>query len=309
MCYSAQAWQDYEKFQRETDSPLSMKEYVKFFWDWKSKGTPYKIPKAMMDAFNNPKTDDERKIHGWIEEWKIEQAAKFEQELFKQKKRLADAERMLKSKVTKKAENDQRVATNKISQLKVKLDDLKRIKSLPKDSRFFPGNYSTVLASEGGKKFVAPMRYQCRLAGKPESYDKRYPGTYNARRDNLEGFWKGQFGYTHGIIVVETFYENVETDEGRNQVLQFTPSDGGPMYVACLWSRWLGEDGEELLSFAAITDDPEPEVAAAGHDRTIINIKPEHIEAWLNPDPNNLQALYDIFDDKQHPYYENREAA
>lgn len=309
MCYSAQAWQDYEKFQRETDSPLSMKEYVKFFWDWKSKGTPYKIPKAMMDAFNNPKTDDERKIHGWIEEWKIEQAAKFEQELFKQKKRLADAERMLKSKVTKKAENDQRVATNKISQLKVKLDDLKRIKSLPKDSRFFPGNYSTVLASEGGKKFVAPMRYQCRLAGKPESYDKRYPGTYNARRDNLEGFWKGQFGYTHGIIVVETFYENVETDEGRNQVLQFTPRDGGPMYVACLWSRWLGEDGEELLSFAAITDDPEPEVAAAGHDRTIINIKPEHIEAWLNPDPNNLQALYDIFDDKQHPYYENREAA
>ena len=64
-----------------------------------------------------------------------------------------------------------------------------------------------------------------------------------------------------------------------------------------------------MLSFAAITDESEPEIAAAGLDRTIINIKPEHIEAWLNPDPNNLEALYAIFDDKQHPFYEFREAA
>lgn len=60
----------------------------------------------------------------------------------------------------------------------------------------------------------------------------------------------------------------------------------------------------ELWSFAAITDEPEPEVAAQGHDRTIINIKPEHVEAWLNPDPNNLDALFAIFDDRRHPYYE-----
>ncbi len=37
----------------------------------------------------------------------------------------------------------------------------------------------------------------------------KYPGTYNARRDNLQGFWKGQFGHTHGLIVVNAFYENV----------------------------------------------------------------------------------------------------
>lgn len=46
-----------------------------------------------------------------------------------------------------------------------------------------------------------------------------------------------------------------------------------------------------------------------GHDRTIINIKPEHIDAWLNPDPANLQALQAIFDDKRHPFYEHRLAA
>ena len=83
------------------------------------------------------------------------------------------------------------------------------------------------------------------------------------------------------------------------------------MYVACLWSRWTDPKGIEpdLLSFAAITDEPEPEVAAAGHDRTIINIKPEHIDAWLNPDPANLETLYAIFNDKQHPFYEYQEAA
>ncbi|MDX5515832.1 hypothetical protein [Stenotrophomonas sp. RG-453] len=53
----------------------------------------------------------------------------------------------------------------------------------------------------------------------------------------------------------------------------------------------------------------EPEVPAAGHDRTIINIKPEHVDAWLNPNPADLDALYAIFDDKRHPFYEHRLAA
>jgi putative SOS response-associated peptidase YedK len=190
------------------------------------------------------------------------------------------------------------------------LADLSRREPLPRDSRIFPGTYASVLVSEGGKLVVKPMRYQCRPAGKPVFYDTKYPGTYNARRDNLEGFWKGQFGHTHALMVASVFYENVEQN-GKNQVLRFEPRTGEPMYIACLWSHWTDPAGKEpdLLSFAAITDEPEPEVAAAGHDRTIINIKPEHIAAWLNPDPANLGALYAIFDDKQHPYYEHQRQA
>lgn len=210
-----------------------------------------------------------------------------------------------------KAHDDQRIATSKIEQAKLKLADLQRTESKPRNARFFPSNYATVIVVEARKRIIYPMRYGCRQAGKPASYDTRYPGTYNARRDNLEGFWKGQFGHSHALMVVETFYENVEGEDGRNRVLQFAPRDGGPMYVACLWSRWADPKGVEpdLLSFAAITDTPEPEVAAAGHDRTIINPKPDHIDAWLNPDPANLGELYATFDDKQHPYYEYREAA
>ena len=114
-----------------------------------------------------------------------------------------------------------------------------------------------------------------------------------------------------GLLVADVFFENVEGPDGKNRVLAFTPRAREPMLIACLWSHWTDPKGLEpdLLSFAAITDEPEPEVAAAGHDRTIINIKPEHIDAWLNPDPANLAALHAIFDDKRHPYYEHREAA
>lgn len=310
MCYSAEALQDYKVYVRNTGAKLDVKEYLRIFWDW-SRGSPYRFPKAMLDAFAGGTTDDEQKIWGWIQEWKAQQVTATEQELFAQRKRLNDAERKLQTKVTKKAQDDVRIATNKIEKAKVKLSDLQRSEPKPRDSRFFPGNYSTVMISEGGQRVVLPMRYQCRPAGKPAFYDAKYPGTYNARRDNLEGFWKGQFGHTHALMVVDTFYENVEGPDGKNLVLQFRPRTGEPMYVACLFSRWTDPKGEDpdLLSFAAITDAPEPEVAAAGHDRTIINIKPEYIDAWLNPEPGNLAALYGIFDDKQHPYYEHREAA
>ena len=106
------------------------------------------------------------------------------------------------------------------------------------------------------------------------------------------------------------FYENVEIG-GKNQVLEFAPRTGEPMYIACLWSEWRDPGGREpdLLSFAAITDEPEPEVAATGHDRTIINIRPEYLDAWLNPDPRDLAGLHAILHDRRHPYYEHRIAA
>jgi putative SOS response-associated peptidase YedK len=52
----------------------------------------------------------------------------------------------------------------------------------------------------------------------------------------------------------------------------------------------------------------EAEVQAAGHDRCIIPLKPEDVDAWLNPDRANLAALYAMLDDRERLYYEHREA-
>ena len=95
----------------------------------------------------------------------------------------------------------------------------------------------------------------------------------------------------------------------ENVVLEFRPRPTQDMLVACLWSRWTAPGEPGLLSFAAITDEPPGEVSAAGHDRCIIPIRPEHVDAWLNPDPANLAAQYAILDDRARPYYEHRLAA
>lgn len=311
MCYSAKAQQDYTLFVREFGATVAIKAYIRLFWNRKEHGSPYRIPKAMEDAFFRDASQETTEVRELIKDYRNVEASRLESELFAQKTRLNAAERTLQAKTTKKALEDQRIATDKIEKARLKLADLRRPETLPRDTRIFPGNYCTVLASEEGTRVVMPMRYQCRPQSKPSFYDKQYPGTYNARRDNLEGFWKPLFGHSHAIMVADSFYENVTGPDGKNKILEFTPRDGGPMYIACLFSRWSDPKGVEpdLLSFAAITDEPEPEVAATGHDRTIINIKPEHIDDWLNPDPANRAAFQLILDDKRRPYYEHREAA
>ena len=319
MCYSAQVWADYRRYIRDFGAELDIKEFYELFW--RRLGEPrIKIPKAMGAAFAEPRSDAERKIKEAIDSFGASETLKLEQTVFEQRKRLADAERTLQTKPTKAAANSQRIATDKIGWAVGKLADLKRTASKDDDSRIFPGHYAPVMVMENGKRVVKPMRYQCRPAGKPLFYDTKFPGTYNARRDKLEGFWKDLFGFSHGIAVVNAFFENVnqhraegrelgEGEDVKNLILEFRPRPTQDMLVACLWSRWSGPGEPDLLSFAAITDEPPPEVSAAGHDRCIIPIRSENIGAWLNPDPKNLAAQYAILDDRERPYYEHRLAA
>jgi putative SOS response-associated peptidase YedK len=285
-----------------------------------AEGSSVKTPKALDDAFRDPQNDGEREVWHLIEKTRAEQKTKLEQDLFKQRTRLTEAERKLELKVTKVATESRRIATDKIEAALRRIEDINRTESKPRDTRIFPGTYAPVLVMENGEYVVRPMRYQCRIAGKPANYDAKFPGTYNARRDNLEGFWKPCFGHTHGVMLVEVFYENVKKakmegtvlethDKDENVVLEFRPSNRQLMHVACLWSRWTKPGEPDLLSFAAITDEPPPEIEAAGHDRCIIPIKPENIEAWLNPEASSLNAMYAILDDKDRPYYEHKLAA
>lgn len=320
MCYSARIWADYRKYMKAYGADLSIKEFVQLFWERQHVDAKIKIPKALTAVFSDPRSDEDVQIKALIDEFDTLQTADLERELFKQRKRLADAERTLLAKATKAATESRRIATAKVEWALGKLADVRRANLVDEDSRIFPGWYAPVMVMEGGRRVVKPMRYQCRLAGKPASHDVKFPGTYNARRDNLEGFWRGQFGHTHGLVVMDAFFENVNRHraEGRelgpsegveNLILEFKPQSSQPMLAACLWSRWSAPGEPELLSFAAITDAPPPEVAAAGHDRCVIPIKPEHIDVWLNPDWKNLKALYAILDDRERPYYEHRLAA
>ncbi|MEM5346069.1 SOS response-associated peptidase family protein [Paraburkholderia azotifigens] len=320
MCYSAQIEADYKKYVKTFGAHMDIREFARLYWERAEGRLKAKIPKAMDDAFASPQSADELEIRQLIEQYNADQTKMLEEELFKQRARLVAAERTLQSKQTKAAAENKRIAGDKIQAALGRIDDIRRTQLLPRDSRIFPGNYAPVLIQENGQLVVRPMRYQCRIAGKPASYDFKYPGTYNARLDSLGGFWKTVFGYSHGVLIVDSFYENVkkskmegrvlaEGEDDENVILQFTPRDGSRMLVACLWSKWSATGEPDLYSFAAITDEPPPEVAHAGHDRCIVSIKPENVAAWLNPNPRDLAAQYAILEDKVRPYYEHRLAA
>ena len=311
MCYSAQVVQIIRKLHRILGIRLDYEEALKLFVR-RLDDPGISISRGFEANFEEPRNEEERQIKAAIDTHRSRAATKLEKELFAQKTRLANAERSLQVKETRKAREDVRIATSKIETLASKLSDLRRSDTKSRDNRIFPQVYAGVVVRQGADNVLTPMRYFCRPQGKPAFYDKKYPGLYNARRDNLEKFWAGQFGHHHALMVVESFYENVQLhamehrdlaagEEPRNVVLQFTPQPPEPLLIACLWSHWTDPNEPDLRGFAAITDDPPADVAAAGHDRCIVNLKPEHVEAWLTPAGRSLPELQGILSDRIIP--------
>ncbi len=315
MCYSAQVVQVVRRLHRELGIRLDYDEALKLFTR-RLDDPSLVISRGFEANFDHPVNDQERRIKSAIDEHRSRLATKLETDLFSQKTRLVNAERSLKNKETKKAREDIRIAAKKIEAVTTKLIDLRHSELKPDDNRIFPMVYTGVIIRQGEHNLLTPMRYFCRPAGRPAFYDKKFPGLYNARRDNLEKFWSEQFGHHHAIMVVESFYENVRLhalehralapgEEERNVVLQFSPDPPQTMLIACLWSHWTDSKEPDLRGFAAITDEPPADVAAAGHDRCIINLKPEHVAAWLTPENRSTGELQAILSDRAVPVFQH----
>ena len=321
MCYSAKVVANFRKYARTYQANIAFDDFI-LLLEQRNAGARILLPKAVTDPFKEDADNAAlRHCRELVLAFESNEAGRLEEQLFAQRQRLADAERALATRVTKKAGEERRIAGNKVAWLRGKLEELQRPASSDGLARIYPGSFCPVLVCDAdGRRLVRPMRYQCRPAGRPLFYDQKFPGTYNARRDNLRGFWKAQYGTSHAIVVASAFYENVQRHrlEGRalaeaeaeeNVVLEFSPGDGQLMHVACLWSHWQGEGADDLLSFAAITDEPPEEVSAAGHDRCIIPIKEENLDAWLSGTALPLTQHDALLDDRARPYYQHLLAA
>jgi putative SOS response-associated peptidase YedK len=325
MCYSAQILADFRKYER-FGGKLNIKEFTKLAGWTRKKGNWVKVvPKAMRRAMTDAASGvlDMETVE-IASEAETEAIALIASEIGVQEARLIEANAKLASpKPTKKAENDRRVATNKIELGKKKLEDMASPAPADGVDRIWPGHFAPVMIRdpETGGRMVVPMRYRCRLPGWTEADELEKPGTYNARRDKLSTVWRKVFGFNHGVMVLDRFYESVYLhtmqqrslvpgEREQNLEIMFWPQNGQELLVACLWT-YVEPTGDDpgFYTFAAITDDPPPEIALAGHDRCIIPIKAQHIDAWLNPEPGNLAAAYAILDDRERPYYEYRVAA
>lgn len=331
MCYSAMIRAEYKQYVKDYGAVLSIHEYVEKHWEKIGDDWVRKLAAPFREWFKLPGTPETQWVRDRIEEWTGREIGLVEAELTKQQERLALNSAKLATKVTKTAQNEVRIATDKVAAATATLERLRNPRGSAERSRIFPQSLAPVMIWDNGRRVVKMMRFMCRPAGKPSASDwvfnketgrKTVSGTYNARRDNLERFWRKQFGYTHGVVIADSFFEHVARHdlEGRalrpgerfeDVILEFNPNNGKPLHIACLWSHWTGPgagepDQPDLESFAFITDEPPAEVAAAGHDRCVIPIRPENIDAWLNPDPSDLASLYAILDDRERPYYEHQ---
>lgn len=328
MCYSAMVEQHLRSLAREFRSNIDWEMFDTLFRE-RLEHDDITVARALEANFtassSEAQTEIERRIRSSIAAHRRRLAESLEREIFRQKKRLADAQRSVQNKVTKRAREDERIAKSKVEALLARLADLSRADPIDRDQRIFPRYYAPVIVEENGRRLVRPMRYTCRLPGRPASHDTRYPGTYNARRDNLRGFWSELYGRHHAVLVITSFFENVPThvfekreirpgETPKNLVLHFDPKPRSEMLVACLWSRWTGASREgpaerELYTFAAITDDPPAEIAATGHNRCVIPLKRENVDDWLAPERVGLERLDEILTDRERPFYEHRIAA
>jgi len=313
MCYSAMVRADYQNFVREYGAKMSIKDFYEVFWR-RLEDRKLDVVRSAEMAFATPQTEEERAVKDLIAKHAAAKLVELTEDLEKQKARLVTAEAKLLKKVTKVATKDKRVALKKIPWLQGLIDNLQRTHALASDARFLPGEFVPMMLMQHGVRVLKPMRFRLRPPHVPPSFDKEYDGTYNARRNKLKGFWREQYTNCRGVVVLTNFYEHVHRHmaEGRelapgelvkDAVVEFRPEPEQYLHAACLWARWTGQGEPDLLSFALITDEPPPEVLAAGHDRCVIPLRREDIDAWLDPDQHDLDVLDAILDSRVRPYY------
>jgi putative SOS response-associated peptidase YedK len=319
MCYSALVRHDLQWLAKRYGAEIAWEIFEELFRK-RLDDNDIQFARALDVHILQMQAERARPSQALIEQYRASQARVWQQELFKQRKRLVDAQRKLQNKETKAARNDERVATEKVATLTDKLTALNSDSIRPDDARIFPKKYVPVITGEGDRLVIRPMRYLCRLPGKPSNYDQRFDGTYNARRDNLNGFWSSLYGKQHGIMVIDSFYENVPRhlyerrelapgERETNMVLHFNPNSGEPMTIACLWSHWTAAGEPALDSFAAVTDEPPPEILSTGHTRCVIALQDENVRDWLAPTRVGKDRLEQILSERAAPRYEHRIAA
>lgn len=116
MCYSSRILAGWKRYVRAYGVEISVRDYFDLFWR-RSQGDKVKIPKGIEDGFLNPENDSEGEIKTLIDQWRASETVRLEQELFKQRRRLADAKRILATRPTKKATEDSRIAGGKVTQI------------------------------------------------------------------------------------------------------------------------------------------------------------------------------------------------
>ncbi len=91
----------------------------------------------------------------------------------------------------------------------------------------------------------------------------------------------------------------------RKIIIKFEPKDQATLYVPVVFTSRILEDGFVDFGFAIVTDDPQREVLAAGHDRSPSFITKEAVVDWNEIKGKSLSDFQDILDQKPQKYFDH----
>jgi putative SOS response-associated peptidase YedK len=126
----------------------------------------------------------------------------------------------------------------------------------------------------------------------------------NARADTLaeRPSFRAAFRARRCLVPADGFYE-WRREGKRNQPYRVELLDRAPFAFAGLWESWRGTDGEKLETFAIVTTEAAPAIAAIHHRMPVILPEDAH-EAWLSAASSlaTLAALLKPLDGPIHAY-------
>ena len=135
---------------------------------------------------------------------------------------------------------------------------------------------------------------------KEETFGRK---TYNARAETVaeKPSYKNAWIKRHyGLALADAFYEPCY-ESGKAVRTAIKQANNEPMAIASIWDTWTEpETGELIVSFSMLT------IEASNHPvmnrmhkpedekRTVVPLRPELFNAWLNATPEEAQALLQL---------------
>ncbi len=197
MCFAALVQQDVFALARHYGAAIDWTAFEDLFRR-RVTDLSLKIPRALEANFVEPTTPEAFPIKQYIEQYREAHRQEWERKSPKEEARIAEAQRKLAKRDSESQRKELKVATNNIEKFRQLIADLG---SPPSDRYGMVSSniYAPVILTEQGRRLIRPMRYLCRLEGASPSWDEKYPGTYNARRDSLKSVWRNVYRKRHAI--------------------------------------------------------------------------------------------------------------
>jgi putative SOS response-associated peptidase YedK len=300
MCYSSLLAKTYEEYVEMFRAPFDMGAFHQLYRQ-RELDLLLKIPAALDDILIAVDPINGGNIRESTRRWRAAcatESARLDGEIFD-----------LETIAPKNRTAAQKEALKTAKSRRKRLGTALQTKSVEGDTyRIYPKYFAPVIIDQGGQRKTVPMRYRVLPRTGVEIPDQY--NLFNARRDSLMTArnWKSLFGRKHALFPFLRFYEWVITPAGKTEI-SFVPDGYPSMWAASLYEEYNHPQLGLIRSFAMVTDEPPPEVRAAGHDRCPVFIRESCIDAWLQLQGQTPAALDALLDERQPVYFSHTRAA